>query len=374
MKGRIVVLLILLLGVSLTTAQDQREETIVLTFIPNIQYAPFYVALAEGYFAEAGLDITYEYNFDEAIIVDQVAAGDAPFGLVSGEQVILARSRQRPVTFIYAWYQEYPIGVTFPTGSGIESINDLAGRAVGIPGRFGASYIALTALLRGSGMTEADINLMEIGFNAPEVMCVGVVEAAVVYFNNEPLQIRSRAEQGDCGSIEDVGIIPVSTVADLVSNGLVTNEMTLNDDPELIQAVVTAFDRAVQDVMDNPARAYLLSLDYVEGLPATDDLRAALAALAAEQEALLATDPDAAAIAASREAMLATLRTSFDSDTLLQFAVLIETIPLWEAEPTGYSEAESWATMQATLLDMGLMDDPVDLDAVFTNEFVAEAG
>src|SRR5690606_8802078 len=120
-----------------------------------------------------------------------------------------------------------------------------------------------------------------------EVMCLGAVEAAVVYFNNEPLQIRSQAEQGNCDSIEDVDIIPVSTVANLVSNGLVTNETTLKDDPELMQAVVTAFDRAVQDVMRDPARAYLLSLDYDEGLPATDDLRAALAALAAEQDALL---------------------------------------------------------------------------------------
>ena len=62
---------------------------------------------------------------------------------------------------------------------GEASLDQLPGMTVGIPGRFGASYSGLTTLLESAGLTEADIELNEIGFNAPEVFCLGAVDAAV---------------------------------------------------------------------------------------------------------------------------------------------------------------------------------------------------
>jgi NitT/TauT family transport system substrate-binding protein len=365
--------MVLLALVFATGVQAQESTpvdlTLFMTFVPNIQFAPVYIAMEKGYFAESGVNLTLEYG-DEPVGVDLIAANERQFGIISGEEVIKARANERPVVFVYQWFKEYPIGIVAPAASGITDVSDLAGRAVGIPGRFGASYNGLTALLTAFEMTEDDIQLEEIGFNAPEVVCVGGVEAAVVYINNEPLQILQRAQQGDCGSVIDVTVIPVSRVADLVSNGIVTNEETAANNPELVHAVVSAFDRGLRDVIDNPAEAYLLSESSIENLPLDNALRAALVQAAADQVDFLATEPDRAAIAESRAALLERLAAQFDSETLLQFHVLLNTIDLWNADVLGVTELSSWEVTQETLMTIGFVSEPIDLQAAFTNQFV----
>ena len=183
---------------SVSAQAELLSERILLTFIPNIQFAPFYVGMVNGHFADQGFEVTLEH-LQEPDVLDLVAAGQANFGIVSGEQVILARAQGRDVVYVYEWFQEYPVGIVMVSNDGEADLEDLNGMTVGIPGRFGASYSGLTTLLQSADLSEDDIQLNEIGFNAPDVFCLGVVEAAVVYVNNEPLQIRNRIAADDCG-------------------------------------------------------------------------------------------------------------------------------------------------------------------------------
>jgi NitT/TauT family transport system substrate-binding protein len=364
-------------------AQTLVDQTLFLTFIPNVQFAPFYVALEQGYFAQQGLDITIQHG-DEPVGVDLVAANQLQFAIVGGEQVIAARANGRPVVFVYEWWQNYPVGVVAPVESGITIPQDLAGRRVGLPGFFGANYTGIQAILASVDLTERDLQLEPIGFNAPEVICVGGVEAAVVYINNEPLQIRQRALAGDCGDVSDVVVLPVSNYADLVSNGLITNEATIAENPDLVRAMVTAVDAGLHDAVNNPAQAYLDSAVYVEGL-LTDEQRPVFEALAAEQAAWLAENPappsdDPAAVRehrleinTRRIAQMLNLYETFDPATLLQYAVLNETISFWDADRLGVTDPVSWAVTQDTLISMGLLSAPLDdLDAAYTNAFLPE--
>jgi len=365
------VLFIILVGMSMAYAQDDlTDERMLLTFIPNVQFAPYYVGVDNGHFADGGFNVSIEH-LQEPEVVDLIAAGQANFGIVSGEQVILARGQGRDVVYVYEWFQQYPVGIVVPAGQGIESVADLAGLKVGIPGRFGASYSGLTTLLQSAELSESDIQLDEIGFNAPEVVCIGAVDAAVVYVNNEPLQIRNRGMAGDCGDIEDVEVITVASQADLVSNGLIVSANMLADDPDYVGAMVAALDDALQSSIDNPARAYLISMNYVDNLPDDEAFIGAIESLAEEQDVFLSTEPTREEIAESRQAMYATLAEDFDSDMLTQFEVLLTTTDLWDAEQLGYSDLTSWETMRDTLVTMGMMDDAsADLEAAFTNQFV----
>ena len=289
-------------------------------FIANVQYAPFYVAVEKGYFAEAGLEIEFDYSF-ETNGVSLVGAGELPFAVVSGEQVLLARAQEIPVVYVMAWFQDYPIAVIAKQKSGIESPSDLAGKQIGIPGLFGASYIGLRALLNAAEINEADVTLDSIGFNQVEALSVDQEQAVVGYVNNEPVQLMAMGH--------DVNVIRVADYMQLASNGIITNETTIAENPDLIDRMLAALLRGLADTIANPDEAYEISKKYIDSLAAAD----------ADEEAV-------------------------------QREVLALSIEFWRAERLGYSQVEAWENMQEVLLSMGLLDKPMDLEAAFTNEFV----
>lgn len=363
--------LLLTLVVSLTSvAQDELEEqSLLLTFIPNIQFAPVYVGIELGLYEDAGYELDVQY-LDEPQVADLVASNTNQFGVISGEQVIVAVSQGRPIVYIYEWFQQFPIGIVYSSDMEVESIEDLADARIGIPGPFGATYSGFIALLNSAGLDIADIETDNIGFSAPEVFCVGGVEASVVYVNNEPLQIDNRAQNGDCGDVTGIDVLPIGEVLNLVSNGIITNQETIDENPEMVATFVQIWDQSLELIINNPAQAYLLSAPYIEGLPLDDDLRAELERLATEQEVFLADNPTREAIADSRLEQYTQLSENFDSATLLQFQVLLESINLWDAEQLGFSDVDSWVNMQDTLISLDFLEEAMDVETFFTNDFL----
>ncbi len=373
-KGfRLGILWVMMLFVTLPNGAQQAASPFYLTFIPNIQFAPVYVGIEAGYFQDAGQPITVDY-LNEADVVDLVATGQANYGIVSAEQAMLAGVNERPITYVYNWFHDYPIAVIASVESGITSVAELEGRSVGVPMRAGATYTGLTALLESNGLTEADIDLQEIGFNAPEAFCLGVVDAATVYINNEPLQIRNLMAQDQCGAMTELNVFPVADAVSLVSNGIITGNDFLEGNPELVESFVAAYHQALLDTINNPAKAYLYSLTHVENLPISDELQAELEAQSETQEAFLATNPIREEIAASRVALAEALSEKFDTQMLLQFNVLLQTIELWDTEQVGVTDANAWANMATVLRSLGQLEaDDAVLNGLYTNEFVPEA-
>jgi len=327
LKKNVLILIIVLVlsALALTACQLQtatEEPEIIATpltlgYIPNIQFAPIYVAVEKGYFREAGFDVSIEYG-NEADAVALVGAGEQLFAIASGEQVLLARAQGLPVTYVAAWYQQYPVGVVSLQEDGIRVPDNLAGKSIGIPGLYGASYIGLRALLSAADLTEDDVELLSIGFNQVESLVTGQVDSAVVYLANEPVVLRSEGYAVD--------VIQVSDYLRLVANGLVTNETLLNEHPEQVQAFIEALLKGIADTLANPDEAYEISKGYVENLA--------------------------------------------DADRELQFEILTQSILLWETENLGYSEPAGWVNMQAVLMDMGLLTETQDLDKAFTNDLL----
>lgn len=302
--------------------QNQDELTVTPTrlslgYIPNVQFAPIYVALEKGYFENAGFDVTLEYG-SETDAVALVGAGEQTFAIASGEQVLLARAQELPVVYVAAWYQDYPVGVVSFSESQITSPQDLKDVTIGIPGLYGASYIGLIALLNAGDLTEKDVNLLSIGFNQVEVMVSEQAEASVVYLANEPVALRSLGYE--------VNVIRVADFLQLVANGLVTNETTIQKHPEQVSGFVEALVKGIADTIENPEEAYEISKKYVENLS--------------------------------------------EADETVQREVLEESIKLYQTPRPGFSEPTGWINMQQVLLDMGLLEEALDLNEAFTNDLL----
>ena len=293
---------------------DATKIKLPMGYIPDPQYAPYYVAVDKGYYAEEGLDVEFDYSF-ETDGVALVGAGERPFAIVSGDQVLLARAQGLPIIYVLEWFQKYPIVVVSKAAAGIEAPTDLVGRNVGLPGFFGASYVGYVGLLDVVGLTEADVDGNDIGFNQVESLLTDQSEAVVGYGNNEPLQLQDRGEA--------VNVIYVSDYIDLVANGIVTNETVLAEDPPLVQRFVRATLRGLADSIADPDEAYEISKKFVDDL---DDSRK---------------------------------------------NVLEASVTMWTAETLGQTDAASWQKTEEILLKMGFLDAPLEnIEAAFTNEII----
>ena len=320
MKRLLLFALIFCLALTACKASSQQPDltkvTLNLTYIPNVQFAPFYVAIEKGYFAKHGIEVELAYG-NEADLVALVGSDNQRFMIASGEQVLLSRAQGLPVVSVREWYKDYPVGVVSLSSSQIIQPEDLRGKVIGLPGLYGANYIGFEALATYAGMTDADYELRSIGFTQVEALVANQVDAVVVYVANEPVQLRDRGYE--------INLIKVSDVISLVGNCLVTNEKSVTTRTELVQGMVNAMNEALAATAADPDMAYEVSRLYVDNLAEDDPI---------------------------------------------QKQVLLESIKLWLFEPNPADvELESWENMQHVLLNLGLMTKQIDAREAFSDVF-----
>lgn len=262
-------------GSSESTNEALTKIRLPLGYIPNIQFAPLYVAVEKGYFRDAGIEIEFDYKF-ETDGVALVGAGELPFAVVSGEQVLLARAQGLPVTYVAAWYQQYPVSVVAKSELGVVVPQDLKGKKIGLPGLFGANYIGLRALLNAGELSESDVTLDSIGFNQVETMAAEQQDIVVGYTANEPVQLRSRGIA--------VTELRVADYAQLAANGILASEKVITENPDLVRAFVGAFLKGLKYASDNPEEAFTLSETYIPNFADLDaDVQKQVLAISTEQ-------------------------------------------------------------------------------------------
>lgn len=299
------------------TAVPRVPVTVVMGYIPNVQFAPFYVAEDKGYFAEQGLEVKYNWGF-EFDGVKLVGANQAEFANVSGDQIVQARAQGVPIVYVANFYNAFPISVVSFADKNIRTPQDLVGKKVGLPGLFGASYTAWRGLVSATGLDPNAINVESIGFTQVEALNQGKVDAAVVYANNEPVQLQLAGHS--------INQINTWEYARLVGNGIATNETLLKQHPETVRAFVRALIKGIDFTLANPDEALKITLKQL---------------------------PEAGGENLGK------------SD-----AVLKASLPLWKNSRIGETRLADWQAMEQFMREAGLVQTQVDVNRAFTNEFL----
>jgi len=290
-------------------------------YIPDVQYAPFYVGIEKGYFAEEGLNLLLDYS-SEVDGIELLASGEADFATGSGDNLVQARSQGLPLQFVLRWYNGIPSAIVSLKESGIETPADLVGKTVGIPGFFGINYKTYLAMLDANGLTTDDVTLEAIGWTQVASVSEGLIDAAVVYSNNEPIQLMWGGKE--------VNVLELNQYSNFIPIGIMANESTIQENPELVQRFVRAFLKSLKATLDDPTFALDAAVRAV-GVAGWERGKAELA-----------------------------LAKSFEFWAI-------------ENDEYGYYEVDTFDWTQDFLIAAGEMDNEIDTSLCFTNEFVANA-
>jgi putative riboflavin transport system substrate-binding protein len=290
------------------------QLTVGLGYIPSVQFAPFYLADQAGYYRDAGVSVTFQNKIDPDLVA-LVGQGAIDVGVADGTSVIPAVSQGIPIRYVATIYGTYPSIVFAKATSGIASAADLRGKKVGIPGKYGSSWIMLQALLESAGMKPDDLTVVEYpDFGQGVAVQQGAVDAATGFANNEPVVLELNGEQAVVLHVDDVIALP--------GPGLIVGQKILDANNAAVAAFVSATLRAMTEIAKDPK----VGLD---------------AAIKAVPE--LAGDRDS------------------------QLAILHATIATWappggDASDYGAIDRDGWQASIDYLSQLGLVPNPVTVD------------
>jgi ABC-type nitrate/sulfonate/bicarbonate transport system substrate-binding protein len=123
-----------------------------------------------------------------------------------------------------------------------------------------------------------------------------------------------------------VDVMRVADYVVLASNGLLTNETTIANNPNLVRDMLQAVMRGITFTLEHSDEAYQICEDYVEGLASANQT--------------------------------------------VQKEIFNTSLEFWKTDRIGYSQPSSWENMQKVLLDIGMLTSPLDLSKAYTNDFV----
>ena len=224
-----------------------------LDWIIQAPHAAFFRALQEGYYAEEGLDVTFDPGKGSADAVQRIVSGAYDMGYPDINALIEfnAQNPDSAVPVVMIGYEQPPFSIFTLKGSGIEEPEDLVGKTLGAP-VFDASYKLFPAFAARIGIDPADVPRKNMDPQLREAMLVrGEVDAISGHVFSSMLDIKSKGVSED----EIVYFMYGDHGMDFYGNGIAASPEFLREHPEAVRGFIRATIRAWKDILGDPELA-----------------------------------------------------------------------------------------------------------------------
>jgi NitT/TauT family transport system substrate-binding protein len=234
-----------------------------LDFIPLGRHAPWYAAIAEGFFKEEGLDVSIIPSQGGAQVIQNVASGTANLGFMGVPEVAIARSTGAPIKMVAVNYQKQPIAVfSLQSGANVTTPKQLEGLTLG-SGSGSFTPKILQGFMAGKGLDPSTLHVADIAPPArPGALITKQVPSIETFIMGKP-GLEAAAE----GVHEKLQtFIPADNGLQLYSNGIGVTEQYLTQNPQVVKGFVRAAMKGWKFALDNPAKAAQDELQFVQSL------------------------------------------------------------------------------------------------------------
>lgn len=306
-----------------TAAMAQEEVTFQLNWIAGGANAGFAAAKAEGFYEEAGLDVEIIQGNGSANTAQLVASGQVGLAYADAVAVSQLIAKGAPMKVVATVYQSNPNEVLALSESGIETLEDLKGKTIGVPA--GSSQTTMLPLfLEANNMAETDFELI----NMPPTSMVPAlltkqVDAILGSMDSYRIQLEAQGAELTGWEFASNGVPTVST-------SIFASESFIEENPEVLRSFIAASLKGWAFALDNPERAV---------------------------EAVKEVFPDVNPELVTAE--LAAITPLFCSG---------------DAQFLGKAEPEHWVRTQDLLSQVGLLPEGEDPTQYYTNDYLPADG
>jgi ABC-type nitrate/sulfonate/bicarbonate transport system substrate-binding protein len=307
---------------SIGAPKEADKVTVQLSWFHGVEYAGFYTAVDKGYYAEENIEVTLVAGGPETNPLDEVANGNAQFGIGQGDSLIVAKTEGRDFVAVATIFRDNPLAITSLEQDNILKPEDLVGKTVGAYSLdlSGYSDLLFLAFMSRTGLEKDSMQyaLIEDFYGANEIKSGRMDAMSGMFATDQQVMTRDAGDEINLMYYKDYGVdVYINTI-------FVTGEFMQNN-PDLIERFISATMKGYQYAIENTDEAAELALTYDEAL-----------------------------------------------DLAYQENVMKAQIPFIDtgSGPIGSMDENVWNITQEILLEFDLISAPIDLSTIYTNQFV----
>ena len=223
-------------------------------FLPA--FAPFQLAMAKGYYTDAGLDVTFQVGKGGADVAKQVGVGNVDLGGGIGDTAIIVRANGIPVKGVAVLGDKALTQINWRKDAGISSAADLKGKSIGVLSFQDTTYYNLLAYLASVGLTKDDADIQAVG---PGGIIKLMISGDIQAMSGVPEWAAAIRAAG-----VEIETTPINDIFPAMAQAIIASDETIEERPDMVRNFVQATIRGYRDVLADPEQA---ARDYVAAVP-----------------------------------------------------------------------------------------------------------
>ncbi|AIQ14986.1 ABC transporter substrate-binding protein [Paenibacillus durus] len=243
---------------STAPAADPVPVKLQLKWVPQAQFAGYYVALSKGYYKDEGLDVQILPGGPDIVPEQQVAGGSADIGVDWVASLLTSQEQEMPLVQIAQIYQKSGLVLVSKKSANINSPADLKGKRVG--NWMGGNEFELLALFDKYKLdSNKDIKFTKQGFTMDQFLGGELDAASAMTYNEYQVVLESGVKAEDLNVIDmnDEGVA-------MLEDNLFANKEWLAANKETAAKFVRASLKGWKDAIADPAAAVDIVMEQAE--------------------------------------------------------------------------------------------------------------
>ncbi|MCG8358216.1 MAG: ABC transporter substrate-binding protein [Kiloniellales bacterium] len=232
----------------MATAGSARAETkidFVLNWIAGGDHAAYYYALQEGWYREAGIDLTIEQGKGSSMSSQRTGVGKNQIGLADLGTALVTKGKGADLVAVMNVYANSPYGMYWLKSSGIEGPEDFVGKKIGNP-PWDAARAMWPALAQKVGVAADGVTWVNVQPNAKlSALKAGSIDVTTSFYNIHHIFQAQLGDDMGFFAWKEYGINPYG-------NSIIAHGPFLKENPEAVRAFVQVSQKAFRLCVEAP--------------------------------------------------------------------------------------------------------------------------